>query len=228
TIGYSASDAAPSSGLDKVELWVKLPAGSSYSLAATDSTPAASGHSFSYTAAGEGTYSFYTRAYDKAGNAETAPVSPDYQVTVLYDTTAPTVTIDQASSQSDPTNASPIRFAVHFSEPVSDFGNPDVSLSGSAGATTAAVTGSGQDYFVAVSGMTSSGAIVASIPAGGVHDAAGNANTDSTSTDHSVTYDVTAPGVTVNQASTTDPFGAAQADPTSSNPIHFTAIFSEP
>src|SRR5205085_736183 len=104
TIGYSASDAAPSSGLDKVELWVKLPAGSSYSLAATDSTPAASGHSFSYTAAGEGTYSFYTRAYDKAGNAETAPVSPDYQVTVLYDTTAPTTAIAFSPAAPDGSN----------------------------------------------------------------------------------------------------------------------------
>src|SRR5207237_2150573 len=72
--------------------------------AATDSTPAASGHSFSYTAAGEGTYSFYTRAYDKAGNAETAPVSPDYQVTVLYDTTAPTTAIAFSPAAPDGSN----------------------------------------------------------------------------------------------------------------------------
>src|SRR5205085_11600809 len=66
TIAYTASDLAPSSGLDKVELWVKTPGGSSYSLALTDTSPAASGRSFSYTAlAGEGTYSFYTRAFDR-------------------------------------------------------------------------------------------------------------------------------------------------------------------
>ena len=52
-------------------------------------------------------------------------------------------------------------------------------------------------------------------------DAAGNANTASTSTDNTVTFDATAPTVTINQA-------AGQADPTNSSPINFTAVFSEP
>ena len=94
TISYTASDAAPSSGLDKVELWVKVPGGS-YALTDTDFTPTAT-LSFSYMAlAGEGTYSFYTRAFDTAGNIEPVPAIPDAQVTVLYDTTKP-VTTDNA------------------------------------------------------------------------------------------------------------------------------------
>ena len=48
----------------------------------------------------------------------------------------------------------------------------------------------------------------------------GNANTASTSTDNTVTYQTASPlTVTVNQA-------AAQADPTSASPVNFTVVFS--
>ncbi|HOU40255.1 MAG TPA: ExeM/NucH family extracellular endonuclease, partial [Promineifilum sp.] len=74
------------------------------------------------------------------------------------DTTAPTVTINQASGQTDPTSTSPINFTVVFSEPVTGFATGDVTLSGTAGATTAVVTqiapNDGTTYNVAVSGMT--------------------------------------------------------------------------
>src|SRR2546429_4004190 len=55
---------------------------------------------------------------------------------------------------------------------------------------------------------------------GGATDAAGNGNPASTSTDNTVTFDPTPPTVTINQA-------AGQADPTSTAPITFTAVFSE-
>ena len=104
------------------------------------------------------------------------------------DTTPPTVAINQAASQVDPANASPINFTVVFSELVSDFVTGDVTLGGTAGATTAIVTGSGTTYNVAVSGMTSDGTVIASIAAGVAHDAAGNASVASTSTDNVVTF----------------------------------------
>ncbi len=47
------------------------------------------------------------------------------------------MTINQAAGQADPTNTSPINFTVVFSESVSNFTGADVTLSGSAGATTA-------------------------------------------------------------------------------------------
>jgi large repetitive protein len=50
---------------------------------------------------------------------------------------APTVTINQAANQADPTNTSPINFTVVFSQSVTDFVSSAVSLSGTAGATTA-------------------------------------------------------------------------------------------
>src|SRR4029450_12784121 len=111
-------------------------------------------------------------AHDTAGNGNSASTSTDN--TVIYDGTAPTVTINQAVSQVDPTNGSPINFPVVFSEPVSDFATGDVTLSGTAGATTAVVTGGGTTYNVAVSGMTMDGTVSAPVGAGVAHDAAGN------------------------------------------------------
>lgn len=158
-------------------------------------------------------------ATDAAGNGNLAGTSTDNQVT--YDTVAPTVTIDQAGAQIDPTNASPINFTVIFSEPVTGFATGDVTLSGTAGATSAVVTGSGTNYNVAVSGMAGSGTVTVGIAAGVATDLAGSDNFASTSTDDTVTYDITKPTVTVDQA-------VGQADPTNVSPIHFTAEFSKP
>ncbi|MCK9420319.1 MAG: DUF1566 domain-containing protein [Nitrospirae bacterium] len=125
-------------------------------------------------------------------------------VTILPDTTPPTVTINQAAGQTDPTGNSPINFTVVFSETVTGFASGDVTLGGTAGATSKSVTGSGTTYNVAVSGMTQSGTITASIPAGAAQDGAGNSSLASTSSDNSVTYnapDTTPPTVTTNAAS---------------------------
>ena len=103
-------------------------------------------------------------------------------------TVNPTVTIDQSAGQPDPTSTSPINFTVVFSEIVTDFASADVNLSGTAGATTALVTGSGAVYNVAVSGMTSDGTVIADIAGGAAFSAAGNVSTASTSTDNTVTY----------------------------------------
>jgi hypothetical protein len=98
-----------------------------------------------------------------------------------------TVTIDQAAGQADPTGAATISFTVVFSQPVSDFGNGDVALSGTASASQEAISGGGTTYTVAVSGMTHSGTVIASVPAGVVVDAAGVANSGSTSSDNTIT-----------------------------------------
>jgi hypothetical protein len=116
------------------------------------------------------------------------------------DRTLPSVTINQASGQADPTSSSPINFTVVFSEPVSDF-TSGVSLSGTAGATTATITGSGTTYNVAISGMTGSGTVTATISANAAHDAAGNGNTAATSTDKTVTYYAAPVALCIDQAS---------------------------
>ncbi len=145
-------------------------------------------------------------------------------LTFTVDTIPPTLTIDQAAGQADPTNSSTINFTAVFDEAVADFVAGDVAIGGTAGATTATVIPIGSDgktYTVAVTGMTNDGTVTVSVPAGLVHDLAGNANVASTSTDNSVTYDITPPTVTINQA-------AGQVDPTHASTVNFTAVFSEP
>ena len=135
--------------------------------------------------------------FDSDGNQtnETPSVSDDPAVIGLDDPTSftvaaipPTVTVEQSDTQADPTAASPILFDVTFSEPVTGFTADDVTLGGTAGATTAVVSGSGADYTVAVSGMTGVGTVTVSVPAGAAEDAAGNPSEASTSVNNAVTF----------------------------------------
>ena len=124
---------------------------------------------------------------DLAGNALTE--SYTNFTALAIDKTAPTVTVNQAEGQADPAAAGPIHFTVVFGEPVTGFTSSDVTIGGTAGGTkTATITGTGPTYDVAVSGMTYSGTVTASIAASSVTDAAGNNNSASTATDNSVTY----------------------------------------
>jgi hypothetical protein len=108
---------------------------------------------------------------------------------------------------------------------VAGFSGSDVvlNMSTAGGTLVSTVTGSASTYNVAVSGMTTAGNVLATIPADAVMDLAHDENHASTSTDNSVLWqpDTTPPTVTVNQAS-------SQADPTSTSPITFTATFSKP
>ncbi len=131
--------------------------------------------------------------------------------TYSVDTVRPTVTINQAAGQADPTTASPINFSVVFSEPVTGFAGTDVSFAGStaAGTLAAAVNSiSATQYTVSVTGMTGGGTVVASIPAGAAQDAVGNTSAASTSTDNAVTYLVT---TTTALAATPNPAVYGQA-----------------
>jgi VCBS repeat-containing protein len=122
----------------------------------------------------------------------------------MIDKTAPTVTVNQAAEQADPTGTSPINFTVTFSEDVSGFTGDDVAVSGTAGATTATVSGSGASYNVAVSGMTNDGTVIVSIAAEAATDAAGNGNTASTSTDNTVTFNTNVAPVANDDTYTTN------------------------
>ncbi len=129
-----------------------------------------------------------TGAKDVAGNTQN---QADFAAVFSIDTLNPTVTIDQAVGQADPSITSPINFTAVFSEPVFDFTSGGVTLSGTAGATTVVVTNpTGDDltYNVAVSGMTGNGTVIATVAAGVAHDGANNPNTASASTDNTVTY----------------------------------------
>jgi hypothetical protein len=163
-------------------------------------------------------------AVDAQSNSSLDFTSTDDQV--WFDNIPPSVTIDQDSGQSDPTNASPITFDVQFREPVVGFDTTKVTLGGSlAGtATVQSVTAGGApgSYTVAVDVSGSqTGTITASVEAGAVTDPAGNENPDSTSTDNTVTFDDIPPTV----SATLDP---AQGDPAGGLAVLFDAAFSEP
>jgi VCBS repeat-containing protein len=148
------------------------------------------------------------------------------------------VTINQTRNflgrddQADPTSTSPIHFTAVFGEPVTGFTDSDVSLSGTAGATTADVTGicnshaglcdTEEDdtiYDVAVSGMTSDGTVIASIPANVAKDFALHSNTASTSTDNTVTFEAPNSAPTaVGNSYTTNEDTTLTADGAGTNP----------
>jgi len=137
------------------------------------------------------------RAQDLAGNLNIASTSTDN--TVAYDG-KPSVTIDQASGQPDPTNTPSVRFDAVFNEPIdgATFTGPDVVIGGTATTGSMAIAEiapyDATAFSIAVA-VLSPGTVSASIPAGGVEDLAGNTNHASTSTDNTVTFDDVPPTV---------------------------------
>ncbi len=128
-------------------------------------------------------------SYTGTWNSYKATLNMGYPIPV---NTRPTVTINQASTQPDPTEGPYVYYKVEFNEWVTDFTAADIAVSGTALPTTAAITdGAGRNYTVRVSGMTKHGTVIATIPAYGVHDAVGYANYASTSTDNAVVFNVT-------------------------------------
>jgi Ca2+-binding RTX toxin-like protein len=81
TVNYLATDSG-AAGVEAVELWVNAPGTTGYGQVAVDSsldTP-----SFDFVAnSGNGTYRFYTRARDRAGNYEDSPSSPPDAATAV-------------------------------------------------------------------------------------------------------------------------------------------------
>ena len=96
--------------------------------------------------------------------------------------------MNQAAGQADPASVSPVSYTVVFTEVVYGFAGSHVTLSGTAGASTVTIGGTGPTYGLGVSGMLRAGTVIATIAAGQVTDAAGNAGLASTSTDNTVTW----------------------------------------
>ncbi len=103
------------------------------------------------------------------------------------------VAVNQAATQADPTNSSPILFTAVFGLPINTatFTAPDVTLGGTAGATTAVITeiapNNGTAFEISVSGMSVDGTVTASIAANAIQDTLGGNNSPSSSTDNEVT-----------------------------------------
>ena len=124
-------------------------------------------------------------------------------VSHFVDNSAPGVSITKAAGQADPTTAATINFTVTFTEAVSDFDDAsdvDLSASTASGTLSTVISGGPTIYNVAVTGMTGSGDVIASIPASSAVDGVGNFNTLSTSGDNVVAWilDVTGPDTTID------------------------------
>lgn len=225
TVGLSWSAASLSTGGAPTGYYLnRITDSSSASAPACGSSPSApvTGTSCNDTGVPDGTYHYLVTA---VYHSWTTVSGSSNSVTVHN--TRPAVSVNQAAGQADPTMALPITFIATFSENVVDFGASAVTIGGTAaGSPTVQVTGSGSSYTIAVSGLTGSGTVTASVAANTVHDANGAGNTASTSTDNTVSYDPVAPAVAAPAVSAAVTFG--------SNPIYvnsealtFTALASD-
>lgn len=147
---------------------------------------------------------------DPAGNSSTTASGADRSVT--YDSVTPTVTLNQAAGQPDHTTSPDIEFTLASDEDLnaSTVQASDFTVNNG---SVASVTGSGDEFTIAVTAAAEG--IVSIAPSGSfsVADLAGNAQTNVTSTDASVLYDTPAE-VTLAQA-------PGQADPTNASPVEF-------
>ncbi|WMJ72346.1 Ig-like domain-containing protein [Cytophagaceae bacterium ABcell3] len=145
-------------------------------------------------------------ARDAAGNENTEAE----QFSIIYDGTAPTVTI--SSELSNPTNASPITVDFNFSKEVTGFSIDDIIISGG---TPNRFSGDGSSYSVEIN-PDGDGEITVDVPAGVARDAAGNENTEAEQ--FSIIYDGTEPTVTIS---------SELGSPTNASPITVDFDFSK-
>lgn len=161
-------------------------------------------------------------ASDAAGNGND-PIA-GLVINYVHDTTAPTVTVEQATGQSDPTGSAPILFTATFNEAIdtTTFSAADITFASTAGVVSASITevapNDGTTFEIQVTGMSANGTVTASINAGVVKDIAGNDNLASTSGDNTVTYDTQSPTVTTT---------TLQASYNLTGPSSFMVYFSE-
>jgi LPXTG-site transpeptidase (sortase) family protein len=161
-----------------------------------------------YSGLSDGNHTFMVYAVDAAGNDDPSPDSSTW----LIDTVNPTITMTSAAT--DTTNVSPIPVTVTSSEPLIGFSVEDIIVTNGIVSNFIAVDSKNYTFDLNPAGQ---GVVTANVPNGAAVDAA---NLPSTAAHLSRTYDSIRPAVTIDQT-------VGQNDPTSSNSILFTVVFSE-
>lgn len=157
-------------------------------------------------------------AVDILDNANDASTSIDNQVRVDID--PPSLVLEQADLQADPTNSPLVRFIATFSEPVDGFDATDVVVTGSGLGVVDAVVANGPTSYEVTVLATADGVVDVAVADGAAIDAAGNTSQAAQSVDAQVTV-LTAPlNVTVDQA-------PGQADPVNATSAEFVVTFSQ-
>ncbi len=140
----------------------------------------------SLTTIPDGPVTIFAYAIDAAGNDSGNSVG----LPITIDTAAPTATINQDGSQADPASGGPVNFDVSFNEDIFGFAGTDISLGGTAGATTANISGGPRNFDISISGTTREGSVIATLGSGRATDLAGNGNGTATTSDNSVDIDI--------------------------------------
>ena len=175
------------------------------------------------TSVADGTYTYKVVAVWRTW---TATSSASNSVTVVNDTTPPTVSsINRADAS--PTNGSTLHWTVTFSESVTGVGTSDFALAGSGafGASLAGVSGSGTTYTVTASTGADGTLGLNLVDDDSITDTAGNklggtGTGNGNFTGQTYVVDRTAPTVSsINRAGTS---------PTNAGPLTWTVTFSEP
>ena len=157
----------------------------------------------------EGSVTFTIDFFDQAGNSGTQVTAVTNGSSVVFDKTAPTVTINQATTEtvgacsftapSDPSNSAAIQYKVLTNEPVlpATFTTADITNAGTGGSTSISWTiqdcGDNQSFKVSTTTIFGDGTIIPQIGASAITYFSGNGNPASTSTDNTVAYDGTPP-----------------------------------
>ena len=118
-----------------------------------------------------------------------------------------------SAAPQDPTNTNPIAVTAIFSENVSGFTNSDIVVTNGTSSGFTIVDGKNYTFNII---PTADGVVTVNIPQNVSQDAATNGNTVSNTITR--TFDATRPTVSMS---------AAPQDPTNTNPIAVSAIFSE-
>jgi len=149
------------------------------------------------------------RVWDAAGNLGLLPGSSG----IVFDRTAPSVSIAPAGGQADPTGELPIAFVVCFDESVTGFDLNDLELAnGQAPAITELAPNDGTEYRVDVHGVTGQGVVLASVRTDAATDRAGNPS-QATARSATVEYDSVPPGAPSSLSSTSHETGIWSNDP---------------
>jgi hypothetical protein len=159
--------------------------------------------------AAEGTVSVSVQAgvaADPAGNPNLASST----LPIIYDVTRPTLSI--SSTESSPTNMSPIPISLTFSESVSGFDGTDIQVTNG---NISSFSGTGASYAALIT-PSSNGALNISVASGRATDAAGNVNT--ASGPFVISFDSTRPAAVLSLDA---------SDPTRFAPLSATLTFSE-
>ncbi|HPL56384.1 MAG TPA: BspA family leucine-rich repeat surface protein [bacterium] len=173
----------------------------------------------------DGVYEVEVTATDDIGNT----IIFTFPDAITVDTVRPTVTVEQAATQADPTNVNRAEFVAKFSKDMdkNTISPCEFTLKGTTTGTMEITKVNPREFMIVVTGMSDGDTVKVSLAGDKVKDSVGNFNIASTSTDNAVTYKIgdetispesppLPPDSDTDQEQTSDPSGADEKNTTTS------------